>query len=480
VSEHIISKENLSSQKWHSKHALLCLLGQQSRQAKLLEPFHRLITIKQKTVVHSPTDKLQDCLVGMLMGNTTLYETNTTLSTDQALWQSWGRSGCADQSTIQRTLEECSQQNVTQLRKVNALFLQQVGQSLRHDYSKGPLILDGDLTGLPCSKNYEAACPGYFADCPPGTTGRQLFRFSAASYNEIIYEEVFPGNTNSSNLANFKKVLAATFRNLGLKSEHKGAVLLRLDAGFGTGDILNYLLEEGYQFVVKLFSSSRAKKLCSEVKEWQADPKQTGRAMALLEAAPRYEKDLRRQVLQIGVRCRLTAQATKAKKAKPEVAQSEKGELYSYHVLVINRPELAARLEGEFKTELLLGQLAFYDKRAGIESASFCSDKQGLGLARRRKRSLFGQEMLIGLAQLAHNLIMWQREQLSENEPKIAQYGIKCWVRDWLGMGGRLTFQDGQIVKVRVPKRHEVSRQFKSALKKWATHSGVRLILRQS
>jgi hypothetical protein len=472
-------EHSISTEKLQSKHALLCLLGHKIREAKLLEPFHRLITIKQKTVVHTPTEKLQDCLVGMLMGNTTLYETNTTLSTDQALWHSWGRSGCADQSTIQRTLEECSQQNVTQLHQVNALFLQQAGQSVHHDYSKGPLILDGDLTGLPCSKNYEAASPGYFADCPPGTSGRQLFRFSAAAYNEIIYEEVFPGNTNSSNLANFKKVLAATFANLGLKPEQKGAVLLRLDAGFGTADILNYLLEEGYQFVVKLFSSSRASKLCSEVKEWHLDPKQAGRAMALLEAAPYYDQDRTRQVLQIGVRCRLTAQATKAKNSKSAAAGTGKGELYSYHVLVINRPELAARLEGEFKNELLLGQLAFYDKRAGIESASFCSDKQGLGLAKRRKRSLAGQEMLIGLAQLAHNLIMWQCKQLSQNEPKVAEYGIKCWVRDWLGMGGRLTFQDGQIVKVRVPKRHEVSRQFKSVLKQWASQSGVRLILRQ-
>ena len=483
-------EHSISNEKLQSKHALLCLLGHKIREANLLEPFHRLIKIKQKTVVHTPTEKLQDCLVGMLMGNTTLYETNTTLSTEQALWQSWGRSGCADQSTIQRTLEECSQENVSQLHKVNALLLQEVGRSVRHDYSKGPLILDGDLTGLPCSKNYEAACPGYFADCPRGTSGRQLFRFSAAAYNEIIYEEVFPGNTNSSNLANFKKVLEATFSNLGLTPEQKGQVLLRLDAGFGTSDILNYLLEEGYQFVVKLFSSTRANKLCREVKEWQADPKQSGRAMALLEAAPYYEKDHTRQVLQIGVRTVLTAQA-KAKAKATKAPNSKAGEpptptptapdkLYSYHVLVVKRPELAERLEGEFKKELLLGQLAFYDKRAGIESASFCSDKQGLGLAKRRKRSLFGQEMLIGLAQLAHNLIMWQREQLSNNEPKVADYGIKCWVRDWLGMGGRLTFQDGQIVKVRVPKRHEVSRQFKSVLKQWASQSGVRLILRQT
>jgi hypothetical protein len=284
-------EHSISNEKLQSNHALLCLLGHKIREEKLLEPFHRLIKIKQKTLAHTPTEKLQDCLVGMLMGNTTLYETNTTLSTDQALWLSWGRSGCADQSTIQRTLEECNQENVTQLQQVNALLLQEVGQSLRHDYAKEPLTLDGDLTGLPCSKNYEAACPGYFADCPPGTSGRQLFRFRAAAYNEIIYEEVFPGNTNSSNLANFKKVLAATFANLGLKPEQKGGVLLRMDAGFGTTDILNYLLEEGYQFVIKLFSSSRATKLCREVEEWQTDPKQAGRSMALLEAAPCYAKD---------------------------------------------------------------------------------------------------------------------------------------------------------------------------------------------
>jgi hypothetical protein len=145
-------EHNISTEKLQSKRALLGLLGHKIREAKLLEPFHRLITIKQKTLVHSPTDKLQDCLVGILMGNTTLYETNTTLSTEQAFWQSWGRSGCTDQSTIQRTLEECSQENVNQLHQVNALFLKQVGQSVRHDFSKEPLILDGDLTGLPCSK----------------------------------------------------------------------------------------------------------------------------------------------------------------------------------------------------------------------------------------------------------------------------------------------------------------------------------------
>lgn len=477
-------KHNTAIQKLPTSHALLCLLGQKCAEDKILEPFHQLIHINQKTVVHAPTEKLQDCLVSILMGNTSLYQLNTTLSTETALWHSWGRNDCADQSGIQRTLEACTPGNVAELQKVNATFLASKGQLARHDYAREVLVIDGDLTGLPCSKDYEAATPGYFADCPPGTTGRQLLRFSAAAYNEIIYEEVFPGNTGSSNLTNFRQVLAATFAVLGVDPSLKSRVLLRLDAGFGTAEIVNYLLEEGYQFVVKVFSSSRARVLCREVREWVADPKQAGRASALLGQAPYYEKDLGQKVVQIGVRSQLSpgavAKTTKKKKAGAALEPEKTSEPYSYHVLLVQRPNLTAALCGEFKNEVVRGQLHFYDKRAGMESASFCGDKQGLGLAKRRKHSLVGQEMLIGLCQLAHNLIVWLRHQLSQEAPAIAEYGIKRWVRDWLGTSGRLTFVAGKIVKVRLPKRHELTRQFNKALKSWASQGGVRLILRQT
>jgi hypothetical protein len=303
-----MTEHNPSKEKLHSGHTLVAMLGQQSRQQKLLEPFHKIIKIEQKTILHTPTQKLQDCMVTMLIGNTTIYETNTTLSAEPALWKAWGRDNCADQSTIHRTLDACTLKNVEQLHQVNALFLKSVGRSLRHDYTKGPLIIDGDITGLPCSKHYEGASPGYFADCPKGTSGRQLFRFSAADYNEIIHEQTFPGNTGSSNLANFMRVLEATFAVLGLEPNQKGQVLLRLDAGYGTADILNYLIKEGYQFVVKLYSSSRAIKLCSTVKKWLPDPKQPLRAAALLEVEP-YEQDGEGEILQIGVRYRLKGKA---------------------------------------------------------------------------------------------------------------------------------------------------------------------------
>lgn len=70
---------------------------------------------------------------------------------------------------------------------------------------------------------------------------------------------------------------------------------------------------------------------------------------------------------------------------------------------------LAKDETGALSPQQGLVQLHFYDQRAGMEVASFGSDKQGLGIAKRRKCSLIGQEMLLGLAQLAHNLIIWLR-----------------------------------------------------------------------
>jgi hypothetical protein len=153
-------------------------------------------------------------------------------------------------------------------------------------------------------------------------------------------------------------------------------------------------------------------------------------------------------------------------------------ERYSYHVLVIHRPTMNGLMQSDFKDDLTLGQLHFYDKRAVIENASFCADKQGLGIAKRRKRSLVGQEMLLGLAQLAHNMMIWMRDQLSPIIPEVGEYGIKCWVRDWFGMGGRITFKGGQIVKIFMPARHEVARRFNQALCHWAKQIGIKLVLR--
>lgn len=476
-----LAKDTTSKVKLHSDHALLCLIGHKCTQDNILTPLHQEIKIDQKTVTHSPVDKLQDCLLAIMQGAEAVYQINTLLKSDPAVCKAFGRTRCADQSTIQQTLSACDFINVAQLQSALKKIFQLHSKTYRHDYTQGPLILDIDLTGLPCGRHLEGAEKGYFAGCKPGTTGRQLYRVNASQYDELVYQQVCPGNVGSAQLAVFKQVLEAAWDILKLSAQDKSQVLIRLDSGYGTTDIINYLWAEGYQFVVKLFSTSRARKLGRAVvpEKWQRDACHGERASTILGEAHPYEGG-KRKLHQLGVRCPLSEKSLALRQAKATAKAERTGkpqsvDEYEYSILIISTEHLA-QLE-EWKPTQLVEQLHFYDSRATIESASIRGDKQGLKLVKRRKHTLAGQEMLILLAHLAHNLIVWARGWLSDLEPKLADYGIKRWVRDLLTMKGKLTFKDNQLVKVRLSPLHQLARRFFEPLATYFQQIGVRLIL---
>jgi hypothetical protein len=63
---------------------------------------------------------------------------------------------------------------------------------------------------------------------------------------------------------------------LGLDNkEERKLVRLRLDAGFGTDENLNYALFRGYQVLAKMFSGNRARVLAKSVQQWVSVPTQT-------------------------------------------------------------------------------------------------------------------------------------------------------------------------------------------------------------
>lgn len=467
--------------KLHSERTLLCLLGQKCQDEQLLAPLHLLVKIKQKTIDHTPTQKLQDCLVAILCGIEAVSQINTTLAADVALQRAWGRPNCADQATIQDTLSAINWQNLVELRQALAQIFQKYSRACQHDFSVGPLILDLDMTGLPCSKHYQGAEPGYFAGCKKGTTGRQLARVSASQYDEIVYEQIFPGNTPCMNLAVFKQMLEGALRVLGMAGNAKSQILIRLDGGYGTSEIINYLLAEGYQFVVKLYNGLRANKLGQALpeQEWQADSCH-GRSWALLEADQFYASG-DRALHQIAVRCLKEPKPKAPKKSKGAKAQDEVVEAvkhYSYSVLIVCRQSLSAKVAA--RAAEVGEQLHFYDGRATIESASFRGDKQGLKLVKRRKQSLCAQEGLILLSQLAHNLLSWARNWLGSEEPRLKEYGTKRWVRDLLSIPGRVSFAAGRIVKVRMSKGHQLAKRFFEAFARFFSQIGIRLILSET
>ena len=67
------------------------------------------------------------------------------------------------------------------------------------------MLIEVDLTGLRASKDSEGSTKGHFSG-KRNQTGRQLARVIAPQYREILFEKLYPGNTDSSEV--LKEVLS--------------------------------------------------------------------------------------------------------------------------------------------------------------------------------------------------------------------------------------------------------------------------------
>jgi hypothetical protein len=96
-----------------------------------------------------------------------------------------------------------------------------------------------------------------------------------------------------------------------------------------------------------------------------------------------------------------------------------------------------------------LAYVRFYDQRAGGVETAIKDDKQGLGLTKRNKKRCEAQQMVMLLATLAHNVIVWARRALAPDQPKLRYYGLKRMVRDSFDISGRIVRNaHGRIVEI--------------------------------
>ena len=139
------------------------------------------------------------------------------------------------------------------------------------------------------------------------------------------------------------------------------------------------------------------------------------------------------------------------------VRTPKKDGTWSYAVLVST--DLTAPLE-----DLVLE----YDRRSGAPENSFCQDYQALSLRKYRKASFIAQQVLLLLAELAHNLMIWMKKwfieavetlqapsEKTENAHRKAtemleNRGLKRLRRDILAIPGKVCFQGKKVVGIRI------------------------------
>src|SRR5712692_7668045 len=239
-------------------HASLAALGVKLRALDLFAPIRGRVQIPQKTVDYTPIQKLYDCFVGILAGAKGIADINRVLRADPALQAAFGRAACAEQSTIQDTLDACTSLSVAQMHDAVEAIFRIHNQACRHDFAREHLLLDVDVTGNPCGPKAACATKGYFAG-QKNRRGRQVGRVLASSYDEIVVDRLFPGTAQLTTA--LRPLVEAAERTLGLSPEQRARTILRLDSGGGSLDDVNWALLRGYPLLGKDYSAKRAAKL---------------------------------------------------------------------------------------------------------------------------------------------------------------------------------------------------------------------------
>jgi hypothetical protein len=145
------NEQSATTTRLYSPRAILYALGIKLRSLKFFDTIAAHLHIRQKTIHHTPIEKLTDAFIAILAGAHGLCEINTRVRTDTALQRAFGRSSCAEQSVVQETLNACTSKNIAEMKRAFKALLQKHGRAYCHPYQERLQLLDVDMTGLPCA-----------------------------------------------------------------------------------------------------------------------------------------------------------------------------------------------------------------------------------------------------------------------------------------------------------------------------------------
>lgn len=433
-----------------TRQASLVLIGQHFLEKGIWSIIEERVHVKQKVRQHTPHEKLLDAFIAILSGSHGLVEVNTRVRPDRAVQLAFGRKSCAEQSTISDTMDACTSENVQQLREALKIILRIQGQCYQHDYTQQSQLLDIDMTGLTAGRQGEGVTKGYFAH-QRQRRGRQLGRVLATHYDELVVERLYVGKRQLDQ--SFQELILATEDVLNLLENKRQNTILRMDGGGGDDANINWALDRKYHLLTKVRNWQRAYKLAQTVTQWYRDPKISDREVGWVEQPKQYNRPTRQLAL-------------RHPKKKKDGSMG-----WHYHVLVFTlTDEMLFKLcqrpmpTSPAALELMLAAAYAYDKRDGGLETQNRGDKQGLGLSHRNKRSFVAQEMLILLAQLAHNVVIWSRNQMSQVESRFNKFGIQRTTRDLFQIDGHVLLSPaGAIESVVLNGRHPHASAFQRA-----------------
>lgn len=223
--------------------------------------------------------------------------------------------------------------------------------------------------------------------------------------------------------------MLATENALELAQKQRRRTVWRMDGGAGSDAQIRWLIDRDYHLVAKGISNRRAEALARQVQRWDAyGDHWLGEVVSPVDFGRPVRVFVKR-------RCK------------------DGKFVHSYYVATISLPS-----KGHF--------LARYNARGGAEVEQFRNDKSGLGLAARRKRAFCGQQGLVLLTDLAHNLLAdFYHGALAGT--RFDGYGPKRIVRDLLWTPGNLVFEADELKRIELLSLKQFSRELLMCLERY-------------
>src|SRR5215813_319900 len=456
-----------------SQHALLSAAHHFAQHLGFFDAISQSLSLKMKKVDYSWLDKLKTLWASLVIGCDHTVQINHSLGDHEpALAQLFGLSRFPDQSQVNRLLHAFEPDHLDQWRKLHLDLLCSHSRSRDRQrwfqLANGQRLLAVDLDQRAItvgSKQFELSSKGYFGK-KRGRYGYQLtLAFIGAEFGEVLDEYLDPGNTTFAHrLPDLLNSLKLFCHRTGIKPSQ---ILLRADAQLGTPANLRLIQDCGFHFLLKGFSSARAKKLHQNVSphaiyhlvENGAEREPAWLCDAGVLSHQEGGKKARAQPEKISVECRtllLARQMLKhpSKRLPPEkrtgLDQRVRVTCFDYFLTDLNPKQLPL--------ELLLPT---YYQRSTIERY-FYDECYSLGARQIRTHCFAGAALFQFLVATTNNLLQWMKHQVFKDTP-LEVMGISTIVHQAMRIPGRLLKSaTGWIVEL--PSQHY---SLKKLLRHW-------------
>jgi hypothetical protein len=145
----------------NSQFGPVAALAAYYQHQNVLEPLQRIVPEVKKRD-YPLANQLTQVILSILTGCEYLSVIDTKLGPERALPQLYRIEQFAHHSTLSRSLDRLTLTNLEQLTQAVGEISHCCSRTLRHDW-RAYLLLDFDLSGLPCGQQAQRSRKGYFS-----------------------------------------------------------------------------------------------------------------------------------------------------------------------------------------------------------------------------------------------------------------------------------------------------------------------------